>query len=131
LKSLKFCPCYQQDKSDDIAFAIAKTMSKLRHLTILNNGVTNDGLQAILDGCPLLESLDLRGCRHLDLHGSLGKRCNEQIKELRFPTEYVVPKFSMHAYLEGMAVRNMTDFDFSDFSWLDEIPYDPSNFSEF
>ncbi|GAU41418.1 hypothetical protein TSUD_245030 [Trifolium subterraneum] len=68
LKSLKFSPCCEEsDKSDDIAFAIAKTMPTLSHLTILNNGLTNDGLLAILDGCPLLESIDLRGCRHLDL----------------------------------------------------------------
>jgi hypothetical protein len=38
LKSLKFSPCFEEkNKCDDIA----KNMSKLRHLTILNNGVTN------------------------------------------------------------------------------------------
>ncbi|WJX58104.1 Putative F-box/LRR-repeat protein 23 [Trifolium repens] len=75
-------------------------MPRLRHLAILKKALANDGLLAILDGCPLLESLDLRGCRHLDLEGSLEKRCNEQIKELRFPTESVVPNSSYfyHSY---------------------------------
>jgi F-box/leucine-rich repeat protein 2/20 len=109
LKSLKFSPCFEEDnKCDDIAFAIAKTMSMLRHLAILNNALTNDGLLAILDGCPLLESLDLRGCRHLDFEGSLGKRCNEQIKELRFPTESVVPNSS---YFDHFHAETMRYFD--------------------
>ncbi|GAU41420.1 hypothetical protein TSUD_245050 [Trifolium subterraneum] len=117
LKSLKFRPSFEErDKCDDIAFVIARTMSKLHHLTILNNGLTNDGLLAILDGCPLLESLDLRGCRHLDLDGSLGKRCNEQIKELRFPTEFVDPNSSFIDYmnLESDSISNF-NFDISIF----------------
>ncbi|XP_045831083.1 F-box protein SKIP19-like [Trifolium pratense] len=132
LKSLKFSRCFEEsDKCDDIAFAIAKTMSTLRHLTIINIGLTNDGLLAILDGCAVLESLDLRGCRHLDLDGSLGKRCNEQIKELRFPTESVDPNSSWINYIsEGSLYIN--DYDFSSLlSVLEEIPYDPSNFIEF
>ncbi|XP_058761238.1 putative F-box/LRR-repeat protein 23 [Vicia villosa] len=91
LKSLKFSPRIEKvgdDKCDDLALAIAKTMSKLRHLSILNNELTNNGLLAILDGCPLLESLDIRGCLYVDLDGSLGERCSAQIKELRFPNSY-------------------------------------------
>ncbi|XP_058733411.1 putative F-box/LRR-repeat protein 23 [Vicia villosa] len=95
LKSLKFSPTTYvvEDKYDDVAFAIAKTMPMLRHLTILNNGLTNNGLLAILDGCPLLESLDIRGCVHLDLEGSLKERC-KQIKELRFPSDSIDHKFN-------------------------------------
>ncbi|XP_058733356.1 putative F-box/LRR-repeat protein 23 [Vicia villosa] len=95
LKSLKFSPTTYvvEDKYDDVAFAIAKTMPMLRHLTILNNGLTNNGLLAILDGCPLLESLDIRGCVHLDLDGSLKERC-KQIKELRFPSDSIDHKFN-------------------------------------
>lgn len=94
LKSFKFSPCAEavrvrDNKCDDIAVTMGKTMSNLRHLTILNNELTNNGLQAILDGCPFLESLDIRGCLYVDLDGSLGKRCNAQIKELRFPAESI------------------------------------------
>ncbi|PNY10395.1 F-box protein skip19-like [Trifolium pratense] len=70
---------------DDEAFAIAKTMPGLRHLQLFGNKMSNAGLLAILDGCPLLESLDIRQCFNLNLVGSLGKRCKEQIKYLRRP----------------------------------------------
>ena len=57
------------EKFDDDygALAIAKNMPKLRHLWLIGNRVTNDGLQAILDGCPHLESLDLRKCFNVTL----------------------------------------------------------------
>ncbi|KAE8683177.1 putative F-box/LRR-repeat protein 23 [Hibiscus syriacus] len=48
--------------SDDEALAIAQTMPELCHLELLGNGLTNEGLQAILNGCPHLEYLDLRQC---------------------------------------------------------------------
>ncbi|EXB51992.1 Putative F-box/LRR-repeat protein 23 [Morus notabilis] len=69
------------------AIVIAKHMPEIRHLQILGNSMTNMGLQAILDGCPHLESLDLRQCFSLDLEGKLGERCTEQIKYLRLPHE--------------------------------------------
>jgi len=47
------------------------------------------GLLAILDCCPLLESLDLRGCFHLHLSGSIGIRCNQQVKTLCLPTGFM------------------------------------------
>ncbi|KAL5097018.1 hypothetical protein RYX36_001345 [Vicia faba] len=47
---------------DDEAFAIAKFMHGLCHLQLIGNKMTNDGLLAILDGCPQLESLDIRQC---------------------------------------------------------------------
>ncbi|KAM3700072.1 hypothetical protein ACB098_05G070300 [Castanea mollissima] len=55
--------CIEGDEEfddDDKALAIAKNMPELHHLRLNGNRVTNDGLQAILDGCPHLESLDLR-----------------------------------------------------------------------
>uniref|UniRef100_A0A803M4A5 Uncharacterized protein n=2 Tax=Chenopodium quinoa TaxID=63459 RepID=A0A803M4A5_CHEQI len=66
------------------ALAIAKTMPNLHNLQLIGNYMTNEGLKAILDGCPLLESLDLRACFLIDLSGELGKRCN-QIKRFRLP----------------------------------------------
>ncbi|CAB4306924.1 unnamed protein product [Prunus armeniaca] len=56
-------------------------MHDSHHLQLRGNKLTNDGLQAILDGCPHLESLDLRGCFHLKLGGELGRRCAERIKK--------------------------------------------------
>ncbi|MCI35296.1 F-box protein SKIP19-like [Trifolium medium] len=61
-------------------------MPKLRHLSMSGNLLTNVGLDAILEGCLLLESLYLQNCFHLDLSGSLEKRCRDQIKDLTLPT---------------------------------------------
>ncbi|OAY75546.1 F-box protein SKIP19, partial [Ananas comosus] len=49
------------DNTDDCdALGIAKTMHELRQLQLFGNKVTNEGLKAILDSCPHLESLDIR-----------------------------------------------------------------------
>ncbi|XVF68326.1 hypothetical protein PTKIN_Ptkin10aG0195900 [Pterospermum kingtungense] len=72
---------------DDEALAIAKNMHGLRHLQLVGNELSNRGLQAILDGCPYLESLDLRNCFKVNLEGDLGKRCAEQIKNLKRPED--------------------------------------------
>jgi F-box/leucine-rich repeat protein 2/20 len=86
LKSLKFRRTSDVPfKWNGDAFAIAKTMPKLCHLSMIGNSLSNAGLEAILDGCPLLEFLDLQRCVHLDLSGSLGKRCRDQIKDLVLP----------------------------------------------
>ncbi|KAH6790176.1 hypothetical protein C2S51_005182 [Perilla frutescens var. frutescens] len=74
---------------NDYALAIGKSMPNLRHLALLADGMQNDALQIILDGCPNLESLDIRQCFGLDLGGDLGKRCHEQIKDLRLPSDSV------------------------------------------
>ncbi|KAE8670623.1 putative F-box/LRR-repeat protein 23 [Hibiscus syriacus] len=88
LKSFKYnlqrCKGYV---CDDEALAIAQTMPELRHLQLLGNGLTNEGLQAILDGCPHLEYLDLRQCFSVRLVGNLEKRCVERIKNLRHPSD--------------------------------------------
>jgi F-box/leucine-rich repeat protein 2/20 len=83
LKSLKlnrFGGCIM---CDDEALIIAKSMSGLRHLDIRGNPLSDVGLIAILDGCPLLESLDIRGCNNLDFSGNLWKRLHNQIKDLK------------------------------------------------
>ncbi|KAJ1440405.1 Leucine-rich repeat domain superfamily [Sesbania bispinosa] len=67
---------------DGLALAFAKTMSNLRHLQIWGNKLCNVGLSAIVDGCPLLESLDLRFHIYFVLDESLEKRFREQIKDL-------------------------------------------------
>ncbi|XP_021812413.1 putative F-box/LRR-repeat protein 23 [Prunus avium] len=91
LKSFKFNHRWRYSwdwrESNDDALAIAATMHDLHHLQLRGNKLTNDGLQAILDGCPHLESLDLRECFHLKLGGELGRRCAERIKKLQLPHE--------------------------------------------
>ncbi|MED6127018.1 hypothetical protein PIB30_084051 [Stylosanthes scabra] len=83
LKSFK---CNENNMYSEVAFAIAQNMPNLRHLQLVGNCLNNSGLSAILDGCPLLESLDLRGCDDVKLEGELRKRCDEQLKDLRDPS---------------------------------------------
>ncbi|GAA0171781.1 hypothetical protein LIER_25738 [Lithospermum erythrorhizon] len=72
------------NRSQD-ALAIAKFMPELHHLQLFGNSLTNEVLDTILNGCPKLESLDLRQCCNLRIEGELGKRCAQQIKILRRP----------------------------------------------
>ncbi|MCD7470568.1 hypothetical protein HAX54_010537 [Datura stramonium] len=81
---LRFPPSSQDN---DKALAIARSMPELRHLALIENSLTNEGLQAILDGCPHLESLDLRCCCCIDLEGDLGRRCRQQIVDLKHPRD--------------------------------------------
>ncbi|XP_045820228.1 putative F-box/LRR-repeat protein 23 [Trifolium pratense] len=84
LETMRKLFLYSYDKSDDDVFAIAKTMPGLRHLELHGIALDNVGLIAILDSCPLLESLDLRDC-FCYLSPSLEKRCREKIKDSQFP----------------------------------------------
>ena len=76
-----------QTECDEEAVAIAKNMPELRHLQLIGNQLSNDGLQAILDGRPHLKSLDLRKCFNVTLSGNLGRICAERIKNLRHPDD--------------------------------------------
>jgi F-box/leucine-rich repeat protein 2/20 len=90
LKSLEYGKIVDFDDDEyidcnDEAFAIAETMPGLHHLTICGTVLDNDGVLAILDGCPLLESLDLSHCSVLYLGTSLENRFFEQIKNAALP----------------------------------------------
>ncbi|CAH1445289.1 unnamed protein product [Lactuca virosa] len=71
------------------AKAIGENLHELRHLELIGNTMTNIGLEAILDGCCYLESLDLRQCMYINLKGDMGKRCSENIKYLKLPEDSV------------------------------------------
>ncbi|KAK9065012.1 hypothetical protein SSX86_016395 [Deinandra increscens subsp. villosa] len=97
---------------NEMALVIGKNLPQLTHLELIENSMSNLGLQAILDGCCHLESLDLRRCFYLDLKGDLGKRCSQQIKDLKLPHD---------PHEEHPHTCEMCDlFDDSD----DEYPYD-------
>ncbi|KAB1222722.1 F-box protein SKIP19 [Morella rubra] len=90
LKSLKFNnQGYRRPRMecDEDALAIAGSMPELRHLQLFGNKLTDDGLLAILGGCPKIESLDLRQCFNVTLTGDLGRRCADSIKRLRSPCD--------------------------------------------
>ncbi|EOA18083.1 hypothetical protein CARUB_v10006535mg [Capsella rubella] len=70
---------------NNIAIAIGETMPELRHLQLLWNEFDNMGLNAILDGCPHLEHLDLSSCFNLRHDDAIEKRLSERIEVLRLP----------------------------------------------
>ncbi|KAJ8449903.1 hypothetical protein Cgig2_029265 [Carnegiea gigantea] len=87
---------------DGEAVAIADTVHELRHLQLFGNRMTKEGLKAILDNCPHLQSLDLRACFRVDLAGDVGKRCAQQIKNFGHPydstddCDFIVTDYDSH-----------------------------------
>ncbi|KAJ3701053.1 hypothetical protein LUZ61_004758 [Rhynchospora tenuis] len=76
----------EEVEDDEEAFGIAKTMHQLRHLQLIGNRVTNKGLKAILDGCPHLETLDLRRSRNVKMDADMQARC-ARLKTIRLPED--------------------------------------------
>nr|GMD83297.1 F-box protein SKIP19-like [Ipomoea batatas] len=57
---------------DGEAIAIAENMRGLKHLRLYGNKMTDKGVEAILDACPRLQSLNLEHCKYATLRGELG-----------------------------------------------------------
>ncbi|XP_045820239.1 putative F-box/LRR-repeat protein 23 [Trifolium pratense] len=122
LKSLKFDRgwCASIRGADDSeALIISETMARLCRLDIQGNTLTDVGLVAILDKCPLLEYLDIQDCYNLSLSESLRKRCIEQIKNLQLP---ILDNFEDFDY-EYDVNRDTNWFYMLDDSYYDN--YDP------
>ncbi|XP_022146630.1 F-box protein SKIP19-like [Momordica charantia] len=124
---------------DRDAIAIAENMPNLRYLQIFGSSLTDRGLQAILDGCPDLESLDLRQCFNLDLVGQLGVECAERIKHLRLPHD-PTDDYEFIVETDGFGDDDSLDEDYpSGFSDIDFLTEDDdyyewsggSNFSDY
>ncbi|XP_078175445.1 putative F-box/LRR-repeat protein 9 [Carex rostrata] len=81
-------PDDEEVSDDDEALGIAKTMHQLCHLQLIGNRLTNEGLKAILDGCPLLETLDIRRCYNVNMDADMRARC-ARLKTTRFPGDSV------------------------------------------
>ncbi|KAJ9565889.1 hypothetical protein OSB04_001855 [Centaurea solstitialis] len=93
---------------DVYAHAIAKSMPALRHLRLIGIMDDDDGVQAILNGCPNLESLDLRLCAYFDRDRNLEKLCRERIKD------FVQKDFKYDRYNIPKANEDSDTDDFSD-----------------
>ncbi|KAF9598025.1 hypothetical protein IFM89_023711 [Coptis chinensis] len=76
---------------EGVAFTIADCMPHLRGLRLYLTCLTNQGLRAIIKGCPHLENLDLRGCCYNDLQEDLQKECLKKIRDLSLPSSNVAP----------------------------------------
>ncbi|KAL3616855.1 hypothetical protein CASFOL_039249 [Castilleja foliolosa] len=105
---------------DSYALAIAKNMPNLGHLRLFGNRLSNYGLKAILDGCPNLESLDLRQCFSVDLQGAFGRVCSERIKYLKRPSDSTTDyewddKIYDDEYYYTDSSENYSDGDYEDY----------------
>ncbi|XP_058742400.1 putative F-box/LRR-repeat protein 9 [Vicia villosa] len=78
LKTLSYGRNVSIDLNDE-AFVIAKTMPGLRNLTISGYRLTSVGVVAILDGCSLLESLNLECCSSMSSITSLSENLRKSI----------------------------------------------------
>ncbi|CAM8988039.1 unnamed protein product [Rhodiola kirilowii] len=93
---------------DDLPKIVAKIMPKLHHLE-LRTSITNDGLKAILNGCPCLETLDLCSSYLCDLQvDDLGKVYSARYKKIV-------------RYHEEPAVVNRNE---QEYNWYDNGFYD-------
>lgn len=72
------------DKDKDVEGTAS--MHGLRSLQLFSNGITNEGLEDILNSCPHLESLDIRHCFNVDMDETLLLKC-ASIKTLRLPDD--------------------------------------------
>ncbi|XP_059285737.1 putative F-box/LRR-repeat protein 23 [Lycium ferocissimum] len=77
----------EEEKNGD-ALAVATYLPPLRRLQLIGNSLTVWGLEAILEGCPNLKSLDLRRCFGVQLSGCIGDRCREM--DFRHPGDSMI-----------------------------------------
>ncbi|XP_071687123.1 putative F-box/LRR-repeat protein 23 [Rutidosis leptorrhynchoides] len=82
---------FKKEEPDHVNYtgiAIAKYLPSLSHLELIGDSLNNIGLQAIMDGCTHLESLDIRQCMYIDLKkDNIGKRCSERFKDVKLPND--------------------------------------------
>ncbi|XP_076897374.1 putative F-box/LRR-repeat protein 9 [Bidens hawaiensis] len=110
---------YILSMQDDSALAIGRHLRALTHLELIGNSMTNNGLQYILRSCCHLESLDLRRCRNMwGLREDLGKKCSQQIKNVKFPCD----DLKGHPYARDVLYEPEYDSDYV--SWEVYDPYD-------
>ncbi|KAF3341876.1 ubiquitin-protein ligase [Carex littledalei] len=75
---------YQSFWHDTEAVHIGENMHDLRSLQLIGNEMTNMGLEAILEGCPYLEFLDIRNCFNLVLNENIMTKLS-RIRYLKLP----------------------------------------------
>lgn len=93
LKSFKLnhqCYMFSRNGCDGDALAIAGNMPGLLHLELFGNTISTDGLLAIIENCPHLQSLDIRQCLNIaNLEPDLVRRLSQQMKVLRLPNDSI------------------------------------------
>ncbi|CAD6334698.1 unnamed protein product [Miscanthus lutarioriparius] len=99
-----------QGMDDDTeALGIASTMPGLQELQLIGNLLSNDGLMAILDRCPRLESLDIRQCYNIQMDDALKLKC-ARIRYLKLPHDSI-SDFRYRAYIVSSIANSGSDFE--------------------
>ncbi|KAJ3698585.1 hypothetical protein LUZ61_002290 [Rhynchospora tenuis] len=108
------------ESDDNEALGIAKTMHQLHHLQLIGNRMTNEGLKAILEGCPHLETLDIRRCYNVNMDADMQARC-ARLKTIRLPGDSV-DDYGFEADADQDESCDMDGFDDDDDD-EDDFPY--------
>ncbi|PWA50844.1 F-box domain, Leucine-rich repeat domain, L domain-like protein [Artemisia annua] len=97
---------------NEIPIAIGKTLHELRHLELIGSNMTNEALQAILDGCCHLETLDLRCCCPQEVSSSFFYLTQ---KQRRTNLNLVIHIMLLLSYLSVLKtqVRKIRDINFT------------------
>lgn len=98
---------YDSMDDDAEALGIASTMPGLQDLQLIGNNLTNDGLMAILDRCPHLESLDIRMCYSIQIDDALKSKC-ARMRNLKLPYD-PISDFKFRAYI--LSANSGSDFE--------------------
>nr|CAB3446703.1 unnamed protein product [Digitaria exilis] len=107
----EFAP-YEGMDDDTEALGIANTMPGLQNLQLIGNNLTNDGLMAILDRCPHLQSLDIRQCYNIQMDDVMKSKC-ARIQDLKLPHDSI-SDFRYRAYIVSSIAGSDFEVDMYD-----------------
>ncbi|KQJ94521.1 putative F-box/LRR-repeat protein 23 [Brachypodium distachyon] len=100
---------YEGMDDDTEALGIANNMPELQYLQLIGNNLTNDGLMAILDHCPHIQSLDIRQCYNIQMDDAMKYKC-ARIGNLKLPHD-PISDFKYRAYIASSGAYSGSDFE--------------------
>ncbi|CAL5007797.1 unnamed protein product [Urochloa decumbens] len=86
-------------QGNDEALGIA-TMAGLRSLQLIRSDISNTGLEAILNGCPHLDSLDIRQCFYVKMGATMEARlASLNLNSLKLPDDSIGGPYQDDAWM--------------------------------
>ncbi|KAL6843357.1 hypothetical protein ACP4OV_027070 [Aristida adscensionis] len=106
-------------------------MTELRSLQIFGHNLTNEGLTAILDNCPHLESLDIQHCFNIEMDDTMRAKC-AGIKTLRLPHDSTDDyEFVVQSPVWTDETQSEDDYDTESHIYYDLDSEDPDGYDNF